>query len=85
MTVKDCYTITVYRGIIENHNEDDNLMDIVVKKEDFENWFSSIDDNPYSSINDFFDNYTADDTISLVSHLYGIGEDILVISMFKED
>lgn len=82
MTVKDCYTITVYRSIIEKHNEDDNIMDIVVKKEDFEDWFSSIDDNPYSSIDDFFSNYTADDTISLVGYLCRIGEDILVISMY---
>ena len=79
--IKDCYAITVYRDAVEKHDCNDNLIEIVVEKQDLIEWLNT--GKPiFNNLEEFFDpvdGYTADDTLGLVSFLESKGKDILVL------
>ena len=75
--IKNCYAITVYRETVKQHNDYDNLTEIIVEKEDLEEWLSA---EKYTfGLDDFLGNYTADDTINLYDFLAGKGKDVFVL------
>ena len=55
--------ITVYRDTIEEHNGDDNLSDILVRKDFAEKYFNEV-----LAFDDWENNYTADDTIDFYQY-----------------
>jgi len=75
--VKKCYAITVYRDTVDQYNDYGNLMEIVIEKEDLEEWLSA--ERYTFDLDDFLSNYTADDTINLYDFLAGKGKDVFVL------
>ena len=55
--------ICVYRDTIEEHDENNNLTEVLVTKEFAEQYFKECGKDKYfNDMEDFLDNYTADDT-----------------------
>jgi len=56
------FWICVYRDTIEKHNEDDNLAYIEVTKEFAEQYFKECQNEYFDNMEEFLDEYTADNT-----------------------
>lgn len=55
--------VCVYRGTIEEHNEDDNLSEIIVERSVVEQYFKDKNMKEYyDSVDDFLDEHIADET-----------------------
>lgn len=54
--------ILVYRNTIEKHNEDNNLAEVLVTEDFFEQYFNEFKKEYYNTVEDFLDEYLADDT-----------------------
>ena len=55
--------ICVYRDTIEEHNEDNNLAEVLVTREFAEQYFKECEKNKYfNTLEDFLNEYIADDT-----------------------
>ena len=64
--------ICVYRDTIEEHDEDSNLTEVQVTKEFAEQYFNeciaTCDWNEYETFEEFYDDYTADNTQDFYSY-----------------
>jgi len=67
MDYKDRIDVVVYRDIIEEHDEDNNLYVISVRKNDLIQYIA--EEGKFKDIAHFYSEYTADDTIHLVDYL----------------
>lgn len=54
--------ICVYRDTIEEHEDDNNLAEVQVTKEFAEQYFNEYQKQYYNSMEDFLNEYTADET-----------------------
>ena len=54
--------ICVYRDTIEEHDESENLTEVLVTKDFFEQYFNERQKGYFNSIEEFLDEYTADHT-----------------------
>ena len=54
--------ICVYRDTIEEHGESRNLTEVLVTTEFAEQYFNECQSNVFDSMEDFLNEYTADDT-----------------------
>ena len=54
--------ICVYRDTIEQHDDDWNLTDVLVTKEFFKQYFNELKTEYWDSMEEFLDEFTADDT-----------------------
>lgn len=54
--------ICVYRDTIEEHDESENLTEVLVTKEFFEQYFNERQKGYFDNIEDFLNEYTADYT-----------------------
>lgn len=60
--------ICVYRDTVEEHNEIDNLAEVQVTKDFFEKYFNEFKKEYFDSVEDFLNEYTADDTIDFYGY-----------------
>ena len=64
--------ICVYRDTIEEHDEDNNLTDILVTMDFAERFFNECiatdEDNVYESFEEFLNEFTADDTMNFYDY-----------------
>lgn len=60
--------ICVYRDTIERHNDDWNLTEVKVTKDFFEQYYNKKHKEYYNSMEDFLNEYTADDTEDFYSY-----------------
>ena len=64
--------ICVYRETIEEHNDDRNLTEVQVTREFakryFNDRFSTDSCNPYETFEEFYNEYTADDTLDFYTY-----------------
>ena len=54
--------ICVYRDTIEQHNDSNNLTEVKVTMDFFKQYFNECQKEYYDSMEDFLNEYTADDT-----------------------
>lgn len=54
--------ICVYRDTIEQHDDSNNLTEVLVTKEFAEKYFNEYQKEYYNTLEDFLNEYTADDT-----------------------
>lgn len=54
--------ICVYRDTIEEHDESENLTEVLVTKEFAEQYFNERQSKVFDNMEDFLNEYTADDT-----------------------
>lgn len=54
--------ICVYRDTIEQHNDSNNLTEVKVTMDFFKQYFNECQKEHYDSMEDFLNEYTADDT-----------------------
>ena len=54
--------ICVYRDTIEEHDESENLTEVLVTKEFFEQYFNERQKGYFDTMEDFLNEYTADHT-----------------------
>lgn len=54
--------ICVYRDTIEQHDDNNNLTEVLVTKKFFEQYFNEKQKEYFNSMEDFLNEYTADDT-----------------------
>lgn len=60
--------ICVYRDTIEEHDDNWNLTDVQVTKECFESYYNERCKECYNSMEDFLNEYTADNTEDFYSY-----------------
>lgn len=65
---KETIWICVYRDTIEQHNASTNLTEVLVTKEFAEQYVNERKSGVYDNMEDFLDNYTADDTEDFYSY-----------------
>lgn len=63
----DYVDVVVYRSTIEEHDEDNNLYVISVRKNDLIQYIA--EEGTYKDLVHFYSEYTADDTVHLVEYL----------------
>lgn len=54
--------ICVYRDTIEEHDESSNLTEVLVTKDFVEQYFDELQSDCFDSLEEFLDEYTADNT-----------------------
>ena len=60
--------ICVYRDTIEEHDESENLTEVLVTKEFFEQYFNECQSGYFDNMEDFLNEYTADHTEDFYSY-----------------
>lgn len=60
--------ICVYRDTIEEHDESENLTEVLVTKEFFEQYFNERQKGYFDTMEDFLNEYTADHTEDFYSY-----------------
>ena len=64
--------ICVYRDTIDEHDDDINLVEVQVTREFAKQYFNECfladNDNPYETFEDFYNEYTADDTLDFYTY-----------------
>ena len=60
--------ICVYRDSTEEHEHDSNLVQILVKREFIERYFERYQADTFDSVEEFLDEYTADNTQNLYEY-----------------
>ena len=77
--------ICVYRDTIEEHDEDDNLAEVLVTNDFFEQYFKECLANDWKSVDEFLDEYTADSTEDFYSYAMEHNAVIEVRPLYWED